>query len=239
LLTLRGHGRPVAGVAFSAEGNYLVTCSDDKTLKLWDAHVAPEATLLGEFDSWVNHVAFSRDGKQIAAGAVDRSIRVWDSSTGAVLIERRDLPSPVWSVRFSPDGRRLACGLGDWTKPDQPAETKILDAMTGREYYSLRGHQALVWSVAFSPDGERIATARFIARTQKLIECFLRLAYIGDVTLITAVHFVIHPTHCSIFESLATGDEPLSIHINVKHATREQPVAKPSMNTNHVMQMSP
>lgn len=78
--TLEGNSGKVCSVAYSPNGKYIVSGSDDKSLKVWD--VTSEkcmATLIGHSDN-VNSVAYSPDGRNIASGSFDKSVKIWDVS---------------------------------------------------------------------------------------------------------------------------------------------------------------
>ena len=156
---LRGHSGPVPNVTFSNDGMHVATCSEDRTMKLWDANSGSESTLLGEFDSWVTSVAISSDGSRIAAGAVDNTIRVWDSNSGALFIERADL----WIACGASASAQMAAGslVGSAIGPNHINQPRLRFWMRQRAAIprASRGHNGLVWSVTFSPDGQRIATA--------------------------------------------------------------------------------
>jgi len=77
LRTLRGHTSNVCWVAFSPDGERLVSGSDDQTVKLWDVATGLE-TLSLRTDSSLMSVAFSPDGRRIAAGG--KSLQVWDAT---------------------------------------------------------------------------------------------------------------------------------------------------------------
>ena len=73
LKTIDGHSNSVNSVAFSIDGNQLLSGSRDKTMKLWDrASGALLKTIDGHSD-WVNSVAFSIDGNQLLSGSEDKT----------------------------------------------------------------------------------------------------------------------------------------------------------------------
>jgi predicted Ser/Thr protein kinase len=80
VMTLRGHSDEVYGMAVSPDGKRIVSGSDDKTIKVWDAATGAELmTLVDEHGYDVSSVAFSPDGKTIAAGCWEDSIKLWKS----------------------------------------------------------------------------------------------------------------------------------------------------------------
>jgi WD40 repeat protein len=69
-------------VAFSSDGKRIVSGSDDKTLRLWDATTGQPIgpPLQGHTES-VTSVAFSPDGRRIVSGSDDNTLRLWDLDT--------------------------------------------------------------------------------------------------------------------------------------------------------------
>ncbi|KAF7363073.1 WD40 repeat-like protein [Mycena venus] len=152
-LLFEGHEGPVSCVAFSHDGEQIVSGSLDKTVHVWDSRTG--ALLAGpiQHDARVNSVAFSPDGEHIVSGSNENLVQVWNSRTGTLVAGPfRGHSDPVNSVAFSPDGQRIVSGSADHT-------IRIWDAQAlGVEEVESEGHSDTVWSVAFSPDGEQIVS---------------------------------------------------------------------------------
>ena len=77
-ITLTGHDSYVTSVAFSPDGQRIVSGSADKAVKIWDANSGEELqTLTGHY---VISVAFSPDGQRIVSGSIDGTLKIWDVS---------------------------------------------------------------------------------------------------------------------------------------------------------------
>jgi WD40 repeat protein len=67
----------VNSVAFSPGGNYFISASDDRSIKLWSIQSQKEvSTLVGHSDC-VNSVTFSPNGKYIVSGSNDCTFKFW------------------------------------------------------------------------------------------------------------------------------------------------------------------
>ena len=129
LVLQTGHTGPVNALALSPDGRFLVSGSEDLTLKIWDTATGNVLRTLSGHEKDVLAVAISPDGKLIASGSADQTVRIWDVVTGQSF-RAITHTSPAKNVVFSGDGRRLT-SLGN-------NEIKVYDLAARREASSVR-----------------------------------------------------------------------------------------------------
>ena len=66
--------------AFSPDGSRIVTASNDKTARVWDAATGKAIAVLSGHEDSVISAAFSPDGLHIVTASADKTARVWDVS---------------------------------------------------------------------------------------------------------------------------------------------------------------
>ena len=149
--TLTGHEATIHAICFTADGERIVSASEDGTLRIWPAIGGESGPPLAGHTDLVNAVAASRDGTWIASGSDDGTVRLWDQATGRAEGVLVDVGEPVYSIAIDPQGRRLAFGHGE-------GEVDIFDFATDSRQHMPAGHDHRVASLAFSPDGLRLVT---------------------------------------------------------------------------------
>eukprot|EP00741_Cyanophora_paradoxa_P012837 tig00020629_g12396.t1 len=119
------HFDEVKAVAWLPDGRRIMSGSEDKTVRVWDAETGAELLQLHGHRGAVTSVAVSaqkrrragagapsqdrsrdleacgRDGRRIVSGSDDNSVRVWDAETGAELLQLQGHTDYVTSVAFS------------------------------------------------------------------------------------------------------------------------------------------
>lgn len=159
LCIFKGHTFPVTSIAFSPDGETIVSAGDD-TIRLWNLTSGKTIrTLTGHESNWsesaVTSLALSPDGKFIASGGTDNTIRIWNltqflkSERGKTRVltghtEGGWLERGVRAIAFSADGKILASGGGDKI-------VKLWDTATWQQMATLTGHSDAIASLAFSP----------------------------------------------------------------------------------------
>jgi WD40 repeat protein/serine/threonine protein kinase len=150
LLTIPAHDDYVFSVAYRPDGKALATCSQDGTLRTWDAVSGRLIrTLPGHAPDICWRVTYSPDGTRLASAGRDKAVRIWDAASGRLIRTLLGHAGTVLGVDFSPDGRLLASsGIG---------VVKLWDTWTWREIRSLP--EPGFTSVKFSRNGRRLGSS--------------------------------------------------------------------------------
>jgi WD40 repeat protein len=154
---LTGGTRTPKTVAFSSDGQTLISGSLAGILDIWDVARSQCVASIAAHSARVASVAISPDGAMAASGSTDTTIKLWNLKTGRWLATLKGHKRPVWVVAFSPDGQTLASGSGDhsvrlWNVPGR-REAAILRIFTS----SNLGVPEEITSLNFSPDGNTLA----------------------------------------------------------------------------------
>jgi WD40 repeat protein len=113
---LKGHAWYVTALAFTPDGQLLVSGGAERTVKVWDAASGLERTTLAIYGAGHN-AALSPDGKMLAtAGAPGgQRITVQEIPGGREIIRLQGHKNWVNQMAFSPDERTLLSGSSDGT----------------------------------------------------------------------------------------------------------------------------
>jgi WD40 repeat protein len=101
LRSLRGHAGAIRSIAFSPDGEYIASASDEGTAKLWDTETGICVRTITKSSPQIQ-VAFSPDGKTLAC--TGNPLTLIDLSTGRI---KRTFPASN-IVAFSSDSSTLA-----------------------------------------------------------------------------------------------------------------------------------
>lgn len=150
LRTLRGHRGGIGRIAWSPDGKWLASPSQDRTVRIWDCDLAQVVRTL-DLDGQVSSLAWSPCGQRIALASENRDVLIWNTASGSSVDYLRGHLGYVRCIAWSADGR-IASGSNDKT-------IRVWDTRNQRSDLVLEGHSDKVTAVAWSPDLRMLASA--------------------------------------------------------------------------------
>ncbi|KAG2051196.1 WD40 repeat-like protein [Suillus hirtellus] len=151
--TFEDHERAVNAVAVFPDKRRMITCSDDKTLRLWDLETGVVLKKMEGHNNWVQALAVSRDGQIIASGDYNGEVIAWHGETGESITQPiKAHSSRIISVDFSPDGTVLA--TASWNDTVKFWSTKTWQMQGEPIECGIR-----VNCIRYSPSGQLLAIA--------------------------------------------------------------------------------
>jgi WD40 repeat protein len=152
LFELEGHTSQVRDIAYSPDGQWLVTASEDHTARVWRSDTGKSMAVLAH-NTEVIFATYSPDGRSIITGTSDHVVHVWDAATRVKISEIDVQPEELSEFALSPDGNFLIVGM-------EGHATEVFETRTGAMVAELTGHTGPVRSPTFSePEGRSIVTA--------------------------------------------------------------------------------
>jgi G protein beta subunit-like protein len=155
--TLQGHTGNITGIAFHCESKWLVTSSEDGTVKIWDTRNGVVQRTYNH-GSPANDVVIHPNQGEIISCDRSGSVRVWDLAENACshsMIPEEDVS--VQSVTVAGDGRLLCAGnkLGNvfvWQLISAFERTQLVPVT----HFS--AHKTYITRILLSPDARKLAT---------------------------------------------------------------------------------
>mmetsp|Transcript_42213 Transcript_42213/g.91761 ORF Transcript_42213/g.91761 Transcript_42213/m.91761 type:complete len:321 (-) Transcript_42213:99-1061(-) len=146
-----GHSGPVYNTALSPDSRYVLSCSEDATVRLWSLQTHTNLVTYKGHNYAVWDVAFSPFGVYFATAAHDRTARLWSTDHIYFLRIFAGHLSDVDCVGFHPNGTYVATGSSDNT-------LRLWDIQTGECVRIFTGQTSAVSCLAMAPDGKHMAS---------------------------------------------------------------------------------
>lgn len=147
---LRGHEGDVNAIAFSPDDRYLVTASEDKTARIFDARKGDVVRDLPHSEAVVD-ARFSDDGRLVATASTDGTVRIWPVAGGSPVLLYGHV-GQVNTVAFDHTATRLVTAGTDRT-------VRIWDTAGGEALVTLLTHRDDALGAGFSRDGKHVISS--------------------------------------------------------------------------------
>ncbi|KAJ3088014.1 cross-pathway control WD-repeat protein cpc2 [Phlyctochytrium bullatum] len=151
---LTGHNHFVSDVVISSDGQFALSASWDKTLRLWDLNTGLTTRRFVGHTNDVLSVSFSPDNRQIVSASRDKSVKLWNT-LGECKFNIVEDGHTEWvsCVRFSPNPANPVVVSSGWDKL-----VKVWDVTKCKLKTNHFGHTGYISAVTISPDGSLCAS---------------------------------------------------------------------------------
>jgi WD40 repeat protein len=102
----KGHEGAVTACTFSPDGKYILSASEDGTVRMWEVETEKTIHLFKGHEGAVTACTFSPDGKYILSASRDGTLRLWDSSMDKEVIHWKN-ESSLTCCAFHPNGQQV------------------------------------------------------------------------------------------------------------------------------------
>ena len=140
----------------SLDGNWIVSTSSDKTVRVWDATQGLQAfqvSSLPNFDDIANFMSFSSDGKHILASSRDYYY-VWDAISGTCISKTRQSD-------FVRHERVMGVSANGWVRNSRTYEIICKLPRRAVTVYTITSSATSKESIALGFDGGQLLIIRF------------------------------------------------------------------------------
>ncbi|XP_009914446.1 WD repeat-containing protein 88 [Haliaeetus albicilla] len=165
---LRGHSDTVSSCHFCFEDTKILSCSYDRTVKLWDVEKGfPIQVFEEEHTAPISECNLTPDDRRMITSSYDNTVKAWDMETGKIVwtVEHEGI---VTSCNISCDGRYVVSGS------DKENTVYVSDARSATLVAHIQGHhKSTITRCCFDPDNQRVTSVSY-DKTIKLWDMITR-----------------------------------------------------------------
>ena len=148
---IKAHTGAVSHLAYTADGQTLVTAGADATLKIWNTTTLGQERTIELDDGPATALAVF--GSRALSGHANGQTVLWDITTAAKIASFKRNDAEIWAVAFLGQQDRFASASHDW-------KTAIWDTSSSTPAHIIDGHENAVQAVAYAmtPRGPFLVT---------------------------------------------------------------------------------
>jgi WD40 repeat protein len=146
------HGSAVMSAGFSKDESRVLTASDDKTARIWEAATGKQIGRSMTHDASLFGAAFSSDDSRVLSWGEDNTARIWDATSGSQVGPALTHGGYVWGAVYSADEKRILT----WS---EDGSMHLWDAATGRQIGPTLLHDGRIIDARFSKNEHYILTS--------------------------------------------------------------------------------
>lgn len=151
-LLIKGHKGPVRSIKYSKDGQFIVTSSEDHTVKIWNPS---DRKLKQAFDGHLKAVRTTDihlSNHFILSGSDDCSMRIWDIEHKQQILGFLDHSAPINSTIFHPNSAYMASAGED-------RKIRFYDMRVKKLIQQFDAHSESINSISFHPSGNFMVSA--------------------------------------------------------------------------------
>lgn len=137
-------------ISFSPNGEYILSVTGDKSIKIWNIHTGDLLTQLPIQNTYILSANWSPDGRYIVASNDEGEIQIWNFETKQLELKWKGHSDRINSVRYSKDGNLIVSASHD--------EKIKIWSNTGTIIATLNGHKGPVFDAIFDNSGQHVAS---------------------------------------------------------------------------------
>ncbi|KAK3103695.1 hypothetical protein FSP39_021099 [Pinctada imbricata] len=152
VVTMRGHSGTVYKTCFTSDCKYLLSASEDYTVRLWDLETHTNRVSYRGHSYPIWDMDTSSTGGYFATASQDRTSKLWITDRIYPIRSFTGHTLDVDCVKFHPNCNYIATGSSDKT-------VRLWTLQDGKSVRLMHGHRGAVMALAFSPNGTLLASA--------------------------------------------------------------------------------
>jgi WD40 repeat protein len=151
-LIFTGHLAGVNALAWSPDGKFIASASDDTFVQVFEAAIGTRRLIYRGHTEEVAAVAWSPTGQWIASAGQDRTVQIWNAASGGAPVDTyTGHIDRVNSVAWSANEHELVSGSDD-------KSVHVWQFGTGDRLFTFLGHIAGVLCVGWQPNQSSVAS---------------------------------------------------------------------------------